>query len=119
MTQLTAGTLLQWIDPEPGSKPIGIVLAPPTTSDEDMIFVLIIDHQGAPDVEVFVGRCEATGSDAANLVLQSMEVAEDGDPELIGALRMMGPAWWHVSAHLDGGHANRMDVECPLCQGLW
>jgi hypothetical protein len=115
LNMLTPGTFVRWIDPEPGSKPLGIVLSSPSP-EEDVIYVLMIDHQGATDLEVFVARREATGFDASNLVQQSMEVVESGDPELMSALRRLGPGWWHMGAHLDGGHADQPDPECPLCQ---
>jgi hypothetical protein len=114
---LSEGTFLRWIDQEPGQKPLGIVLSPPTNADEDIVYVLMADQKGNTDVEVFVAREEDTGFDASNLVQQSMEIVEDGDPEVMGLLSTLGPNWWHISAHLAGEHADRGDPECLLCQG--
>jgi hypothetical protein len=38
--------------------------------------MLMADRQGNTDLEIFVARPEATGVDAATLVLESMEVVE-------------------------------------------
>lgn len=116
MRQLTEGTFLRWIDPEPGQKPLGIVLSSPVSDPADVIHVLMADHQGNTDLEVFIARREATGFDASNLVQQSMEIVEDGDPDLMAMLRELGPNWWHISAHRDGEHADRADPDCLLCR---
>jgi hypothetical protein len=81
---LTPGTFLRWKDQEPGAKPLGIVLAPVS---EDMIQVLMADHQGNTDVEVFVARREDTGVGASQLVQESLEIVDDGDPKLMTSLR--------------------------------
>jgi hypothetical protein len=116
MRELTEGTFLRWIDPEPGQKPLGVVLASPPNGHEDTIYVLMADHQGNTDLEVFVARPEATGFDASNLVQRSMEIVEGGDPELIALLRELGPNWWHITAHLEGEHEKREDPACLLCR---
>lgn len=116
MSTLTEGTFLRWIDQAPDDKPLGIVVPPPSDEAEDIIYVLMADHQGNTDVEVFVAREEATGRDASTLVRESMEVVEEGDPELTGFLRTFGPNWWHVSSHLEGQHEEQGDPECLLCR---
>lgn len=116
MSKLTEGTFVRWIDPDPGQKPLGIVLSSPADENADVIYVLMADHQGNTDLEVFVPRSEATGTDASDLALQSMELVDDGDPELMALLRKLGPNWWHISAHLDGEHADLADPECLLCR---
>lgn len=114
MGSLAEGTLPRWIDPTPESKLLGIVIARPGGEDQ-VIYLLMADHDGNMDVEVFVAREEAAGLNAGNLVRQSMEVVEEGDPELVALLRALGPNWWHISAHLDGQHGHEIDLECLLC----
>lgn len=116
LDELASGTLLRWIDPQPGQKPLGIVIAPPGGAQKDAVYVLMADDDGTTDVEVFIARPEATGFDVANLIQQSMEVVDDPDPELAGLLRMLAPNWWHISAHLEGEHDDEVDLECSLCQ---
>lgn len=112
MRELTEGTFLRWIDPEPDSKPLGIVISPLI---EDVIQVLMVDHQGHADLEVFAARREATGVGASELVQESMEVAENGDPELVALLSQLGPNWWQISAHIEGMHDDQPDPECLMC----
>jgi hypothetical protein len=116
MNKLTEGTFLRWIDQSPDDKPLGIVISPPGGETGDSIYVLMADSQANTDLEVFVAGEAATGRDASTLVQESMEVVEAGDPELMGFLRTAGPNWWHISAHLDGGHADRGDPGCLLCR---
>jgi hypothetical protein len=116
MGDLPAGIFLRWIEPQPGQKPLGIVISSPVTEDDQTIYVLMADRQGNTDLEVFVARPEATGVDASTLVLESMEVVEDRDRELMALLRQVGPNWWHIGAHLDGVHDDSMDPECLLCR---
>lgn len=116
MSELTEGTFLRWIDPQPGQKPLGVVITPPSGGDETTIYVLMADRDGTTDVEVFLGRPDATGVSASDFVLESMEVVEDGDPELKALLGQIGPNWWHISAHLEGGHAEQLDADCLLCR---
>jgi hypothetical protein len=86
MRTLTEGTYLRWIDPEPDSKALGIVLSPVS---EDLVYVLMADREGNTDIEVYVARPEATGRGASELVQESLEVVEDGDPDLMGLLRAL------------------------------
>jgi hypothetical protein len=116
MSELIEGTLLRWRNPQPGQKPLGIVIAPPLGSDTEMAYVLMADHQANMDVEVFIARPEATGVGIADFVLERMEVVEDPDPALAQLLGTFGPNWWHVSAHLDGAHEEAPDPECLVCQ---
>jgi len=88
VTDVSPGTFVRWIEPARRAKPLGIVLVPVTP---DMIYVLMADRDGNTDVEVFVARREATGVDASAMVLESLEVVEDGDPELMGFLRREAP----------------------------
>jgi hypothetical protein len=88
MTELSPGMFVRWIDPARRTKPIGIVLAPVTP---DMVSVLMADWEGNTDVEVFVARREATGVDAPAMVLESVEIVEDGDAELTEFLRQEAP----------------------------
>jgi hypothetical protein len=90
MRTLTEGTFLRWIDPRPDAKPLGIVLSPVS---EDVILVLMADREGNTDVEVYVARQEATGVGASELVQESLEAVEDGDPELMTMLRELAPAF--------------------------
>jgi hypothetical protein len=80
MVEVGEGTLVRWIDPTPGQKPLGIVLPTPDQGTPNTIYVLMTDRQPSFDVEVFVARPDATGYDAANVLQQSMEVVEEGDP---------------------------------------
>jgi hypothetical protein len=115
MDELPAGTLLRWIDPAPDQKPLGIVVTPPEGAPKDIAFVLMADSDGNTDVEVFVARPEDTGVSVGELVLENMEIADDGDPELRNLLAVLGPNWWHVSAHLEGRHEGRADPDCLIC----
>jgi len=110
--RLEEGAILRRCDREPSDLRLGIVIAP--LSDE-MIYVLTADLAPAFDVEVFVARADATGRDAHELALETMEPASDGHPGVVSILRSSGPHWWQVSAHLDGEHADASDPECPLC----
>lgn len=113
MSELNEGTLLRWIDQAPDAMPLGIVIAP---VNEETIYVLMADHQGNTDLELFIARPEDTGVGASKLVQESMEVVEQGDPELMFLLRELGPRWWQIGDHLDGEHADRADPECLLCR---
>ena len=116
MDSLPAGTLVRWIDPAPGQKPLGIVIAPPADGGRDIAYVLMADRQGNTDLEVFVGRPDATSFSVGELVLESMEIVENGDPELVTLLATLGPNWWHISAHIDGEHENDPDPACLVCR---
>jgi hypothetical protein len=116
MDELSAGTLVRWIDPAPDQKPLGIVVAPPGSEDTDTAYVLMADLDGNTDLEVFVGRPESTGRSVDELILESMEIVRDGDPELVALLSTFGPNWWHISAHLNGEHESQRDAACLICQ---
>jgi hypothetical protein len=110
---LSEGTLLRWIDPAPGAKPLGIVIAP--LSDVTAC-VLMADEEPAFDLEVFAARPEATGVDAAGLVLERMEPTSGEElPAVAELLRVFGPNWWPVSSHLEGEHEDAADPACLLC----
>ncbi len=83
MSELAPGTLMQWRDPAPDAKPLGIVLEPVT---EDLVTVLMTDRDGNVDQELFAARLEATGVNASEMVMQSMEVVDEPDPELAARL---------------------------------
>lgn len=90
MTQLTVGTFLRWTDPDPVQKPLGVVIQNPAGND-DTVYVLMADREGNTDVEVFIARPDATGVDAAALVLEAMEPVIEADAELMALLRTLGP----------------------------
>lgn len=110
---LAEGTLLRWIDPAPGAKPLGIVISP---LSDDTAIVLMADEQPAFDLEVFVARPEETGVGAPGLVLERMEPTSGEElPAVAELLRVFGPNWWAISAHLEGGHDGAPDPACLLC----
>ena len=111
---LAEGTLLRWIDPAPGAKPLGIVIAPLSA---ETACVLMADREPSFDVEVFVARPDATGIEASALVLERMEPTDGTEhPDVAYLLQVFGPRWWQISAHLEGGHAAAPEPGCLLCE---
>ena len=114
---LPEGTLLRWIDPEPGRYPLGIVISAPSDGAvSDAIYVLTANSDGDTSLELSVGRPEATGRSTADLVLDGMEVAERPDPAVAAHLQLLGPVWWLLTAHAAGEHDAEPFTGCPICQ---
>ncbi|MGH2960608.1 MAG: hypothetical protein ACRDL3_00205 [Solirubrobacterales bacterium] len=58
---------------------------------EDLIYVLMANHEEDTDIEVFLARPEATGVPASEMLLESLEIVTDGDPDLVAFLRDEAP----------------------------
>lgn len=99
----------------PDQKPLGILISPPLGGADDVAYVLMADHDGSTDLEVFVGRGPSAGN-ALSLVAEAMEAVDAGDPDLTALLGQLGPNWWHISSHLDGHHEDADDPECMICR---